>query len=158
MPYQTIYQCAVFTQPVFIQLHVGEILEKQAYSLVLFGLTLSSASWDQARSCLVPLQGNNSAANRTPYCAAISFKSEAGPHSSAQTSTPGNSTSAVAEDVSQFNCPVLLADKTVGDTTANHRAPVPLFHLPLAWSAQLGLEGVSKVHLSCDSEYHDTYM
>lgn len=126
------------------------------HSLVLFGLTLSSAAWDQEHSCLVPLPVD-AAANKNSYCAVISFKLGAEPHS--RTPTPVRCTE-VKDHRLQFNCPVLLANRIAGDTTlgASHRTVHPLFHVPLALSAELGPSEGAKVYLSCDSEYHDTYM
>lgn len=132
------------------------MLQKQANSLVLFGLTLSSAAWDQARSSLVPLPAY-APASKDSYCAMVSFRLGAEPHS--RTPTPGRRAEVKDHQV-QFNCPVLLANRITGDTTlgASHRTAQPLFHIPLALSAELGpLEG-AKVYLSCDSEYHDAYM
>jgi hypothetical protein len=142
-----------------LQLRSGDNVEKHSHNLVLFGLTLCSATWNPRRSCLSPLHVDAAAAaaaaaNKKSYCAVISFKLEAEPHSRTPSPCPGSS-AAEGKKV-QLNCPVLLANRTSVDAESS-AGRQPLFHVPLALSSEME-SGSEKVYLTCDSEYHDAYL
>lgn len=105
--------------------------------------------------------------DRNSYCAVISFRS--GEESAVSTPAPdtwkgrGRELEVVEEEEEgrfQFDCPVLLTNRNTGSNERKLEVshPALLFHVPLALSAELSESVVDKVYLSCDSEYHDTYM
>lgn len=132
----------------FIQLHVGE---SHTQGLVFFGLSLHSASWDPECSSLAAPQVE--AADRSPYCAVVSFKLGA--------TTPRNTPTACEGTADeQWHCPILLANRTrnAAHLNVDRRAVPPLFHVPLALSAKPGSDQNVKAYLSCDSDYHNAYV
>ena len=103
---------------------------------------------------------DTSSVDRNSYCAVISFRSDE--DSTLSTPAPDSWRGRGTEARCQFDCPVLLTNRNtesnevyLSKLDASHP---PLFHVPLALSAELSESVVDKVNLSCDSEYHDAYM
>lgn len=139
-------------------------MEKQAHTIVLFGLTLCSATWDESESCLKPLTSERGAepTSRTTYCAVITFKPQeesaishiAQPALSITTPTSAATLNNTERQV--FDCPVLMSNKKVqcsSDPSAVPLSRAPMFHVPLAVTGDS-----TGIFLLCDSELHDVYI
>lgn len=102
--------------------------------------------------------------DKDSYCAVISFR--LGEESALSTPTPDGrrDRGRVLEEEGRclFDCPVLLTNRNTESNelyfSKSEISHSPLFHVPLALSAELLESIVDKVYLSCDSEYHDAYM
>lgn len=133
-------------------------MEKQAHSLVLFGLTLCSGTWDEAASCLKPLTEAEGEPVRNSYCVVISFKSKEEELLYAGAQQAAGVPALEAKPL-PYNCPVLMSNKKLQNTSCHlsRRSLAallsPLFHVPL----RVAGDG-SGIFLLCDSELHDVYM
>lgn len=137
------------------RLHVGDVLEKQVHGLVLFGLGLNSASWDQVHSFLVaPRSEEDLSKHRETYCAVISFKLGSEPRLHSATTTSPAPT-ALAKSHPQLECPVVLTNRSTMTCHHSGRASPTLFTIPLPISVKFIDRNA---YLSCDGEYHDAYM
>lgn len=135
------------------QLHAVDVVEKQAHTLALFGLTLRHGTWDHTRSCLRP-QGPDEQPDKNSYCAVISYRFQE------DGTTPVPLTERQREPPLMYDCPVLLEDRNAGSTgleEGSSGSPA-LFTVPLVVLAQPDVMSSAGVCLVCDSELHNAYV